>query len=178
MTVIVLSEIVDDISAAISNLVQAVKKLDALAASTHDSSKLHEIKHVKNSVHEAIDDIIRKYSDNMPHRVSKQADILARQNDPELDLHIKTYRDRNKVNRDRKLFNEHMTPVSKIRKLCLEAPNAATRADILNTHLCVVWVTKEENQRLNNNGHRTHRPDPAAAYLQAGIELLADPLAV
>jgi hypothetical protein len=36
----------------------------------------------------------------------------------------------------------------------------------------VAWITKDENNQLNALGYAKNRPDPDAAYQEAGITLL------
>jgi hypothetical protein len=73
----------------------------------------------------------------------------------------------------RRMFHlEHVVPVSAIRAAVLECGDAA---EIVRTlaGLRLAWILKEENQELERRGFRSRRPDPDAAYAEAGIELTA-----
>jgi hypothetical protein len=37
----------------------------------------------------------------------------------------------------------------------------------------IAWILKTEDRELNRLGYRYRRPDPHAAYLAAGIDLLS-----
>lgn len=43
---------------------------------------------------------------------------------------------------------------------------------VLADNLRLAWITKEEDARLTALGYRHKRPDPDAAYAEAGIVLL------
>ncbi len=65
---------------------------------------------------------------------------------------------------------EHVVPVSDTvtALLALEDPTSSTIAPIL-MRAEIAWILKTEDKRLRRKG----RPDPRAAYVAAGIELLA-----
>jgi hypothetical protein len=65
---------------------------------------------------------------------------------------------------------EHVVPVSDTVKalLALEEPTPSTIIPIL-TRSEIAWILKIEDKRLQRKG----RPDPRAAYVAAGIELLS-----
>lgn len=64
---------------------------------------------------------------------------------------------------------EHMVPVKTMLWAIINNPEDA-EAILLSA--CTVWVTKEENDKLNELGYANDRSDPAEAYRQAGIELV------
>lgn len=71
----------------------------------------------------------------------------------------------------REIFHwEHVVPVSDIVRalLALEDPTPSMIIPIL-MRAEIAWILKIEDKRLRRNG----RPDPRAAYVAAGIDLLA-----
>ena len=76
--------------------------------------------------------------------------------------------------RNRLLFHyEHMNPVAHIVAALIGADSRDEVVQVLHSGLRVAWITKAENKRLSALGYRHRRPDPEAAYREAGIVLLA-----
>ena len=67
---------------------------------------------------------------------------------------------------------EHWSTVGDIRRALEHFEEAGEVLWYLNRALKIAWITKEENATLTQLGYRTKRPDPAAAYSAAGIELV------
>ncbi|MEU9379465.1 hypothetical protein AB0D38_00030 [Streptomyces sp. NPDC048279] len=66
---------------------------------------------------------------------------------------------------------EHMTPVAQTVSALIVADSAEKVLQIVSG-LRLAWITKEEDARLTALGYRHKRPDPDAAYAEAGITLL------
>jgi len=139
----------------------------ARALSSNDLEKSE-----RQRLREAINDDIRKYSNFLPHRVSKAAARLAGELTPSIDLALHNWHSQGRFDKKRTLFvTEHFNPVSRIVDLCIDAGSIEAIEKILAHDLRIVWVTREEDQRLNKNGHRSDRPDADEAYRLAGIEI-------
>jgi hypothetical protein len=63
---------------------------------------------------------------------------------------------------------EHMVPVKNLMYAVIADPSKAE--EILRAAL-IVWVTRAENQRLNDLGYNHNRSDPRKCYEEAGIEI-------
>lgn len=73
--------------------------------------------------------------------------------------------------RGRAMFHwDHHTPVAELRRALLAPSQRAVPAAVLS-RARIVWITKAEDRRLTELGFRDRRPDPAAAYRAARIEL-------
>ncbi|MFM7674369.1 MAG: hypothetical protein ACKO5F_02005 [Synechococcus sp.] len=109
--------------------------------------------------------------DNLIPRVSVSADLLAQKMG--VDLRLVDWHDQPKFDPGRKIFHmEHFIPVRDVRLSCCAASCAAEVLDVLKSKIVVAWILKEEDNRLNELGFRSKRPDPEAAYRAAGIKLL------
>jgi hypothetical protein len=98
---------------------------------------------------------------------SKKAISCAQENNIPLDL---KWNNQTRYDPGRKnLLLEHKNPVEEIWLKLLESPE--NTGDILKTHHVVVWVTREEDNRLTELGYRSKRPDSDKAYEEAGIEI-------
>ena len=81
-----------------------------------------------------------------------------------------TYDNQKRWDKDRSLFAyEHMVPVKNLMYAVIAEPHRS--GEILQTAK-IVWVTRDENARLNSLGYAHNRPDPARCYEAAGIEVL------
>ncbi len=70
----------------------------------------------------------------------------------------------------RKLFAyEHMVPVKNLMYAIIAEPS---RAEELLRSAMIVWVTRAENDRLNQLGYAHERPDPQKCYEEAGIKVM------
>ena len=99
---------------------------------------------------------------------SKDAMIFAQQNNIPLDL---AWEDQPKYDPGRKnILMEHKNPVEEIWLKLLDSPEKTF--DTLKKYHTLVWVTREEDNRLNTLGYRSKRPDSNKAYREAGIEIL------
>lgn len=74
----------------------------------------------------------------------------------------------------RRIFHlEHVVPVEAVRAGATAATNAEDIVRVLHG-IKIAWILKEEDAELKRLGYRIRRPDPAAAYAEAGIVLVAD----
>lgn len=64
---------------------------------------------------------------------------------------------------------EHMVPVKNLVYAVLDEP---CRAEEILRKAVIVWVTRDENERLNRLGYAHKRTDPLKCYEEAGIEVL------
>lgn len=93
-----------------------------------------------------------------------------------IDLRRQTYQSQPKFDPGRHLFHyEHMTPVATVVAAVRRAGTVEEVVGLLETGIRVAWITKDENSQLNALGYASKRPDPDAAYAEAGITLMAAP---
>ena len=123
----------------------------------------------RSRVLEAVSVDIRKYTDLVAHEASQAA--LTKAEELGVDLTVAGWHDQPKFDPGRQTFVlEHVVPVKAVRARCLAASSEAEVADALRS-VHVAWILREEDRRLTSLGHRSNRPDPRAAYLEAGIIL-------
>jgi hypothetical protein len=90
-----------------------------------------------------------------------------------VDLCRQSWHAQPRFDRGRSVFHaEHITPVRALREMCLSAPSAEALTRSLSQAIRIAWILKEEDRRLTELGYRATRPDPDAAYRDAGIELV------
>jgi hypothetical protein len=119
---------------------------------------------------ESISEDIKKWTDVIPVTTSVAAQAEAERRG--VDLRAMGWHDQHRFDRGRVMFQwEHVLPVGRLREACLAAVSAAEIVQILQTAR-VAWILKEEDRRLTALGYRSVRPDPDAAYGEAGIRLL------
>ena len=131
----------------------------------------------RSRVRDAVVVLVRKACDvtipaaRLPE-VSAEAARLAAEKG--IDLREQTWHSQPKFDPRRAVFHyEHMTPVTAIvEKVVAEAVTTDAVADVLERTLRLAWITKIEDQELSRLGFKSKRPDPAAAYAAAGIELV------
>lgn len=119
---------------------------------------------------ESMSDDIKKCTNFIEPEVSeaaqKEADRLR------VDLRSQNWHDQPAFDAGREVFHfEHIIPVSAIRTMCYDQDSEAGTFEVLTRRLRVAWILKSEDAELTRLGHRSKRPDPAAAYLEAGIHL-------
>jgi hypothetical protein len=130
-------------------------------------------------LNESISEDIKKASTFKTHKKSKAAEKLyktrkkADKSGFELELEKQNWHTQSRFDgknrREGQFHVEHKTPVSALRDECRKCDSVDGILNILNNNLVVVWITKEENERLDKNKSRTKRPDPDLAYKMAGI---------
>lgn len=109
--------------------------------------------------------------DNLTPRVSIKAHEVAQCIGVEL-RHM-DWHDQPKFDPGRKVFHmEHVVPVKNVRGSCILAPSKEAVLDVLKQQIVIAWILKEEDNRLNQLGFRSNRPDPWGAYKAAGIEII------
>jgi len=90
-----------------------------------------------------------------------------------VDLRHETWHSQSRFDPKRLVFHyEHMNPVGQIVGAIASADSAGEIVQILSDGLRLAWITKDEDARLTALGYRQKRPDPDAAYAEAGIALL------
>jgi hypothetical protein len=122
----------------------------------------------RSRLRESISDDIKKASNFHPHRMSKaaQAKALALN----VNLEEKTWHDQHSFDPGRQLFIvEHMVTVSELRERCLRVSDQDGVLAVLTNDLRIVWILREEDERLTALKYRSKRP--ATAYEEALIEL-------
>lgn len=103
-------------------------------------------------------------------RVSAAAKLLAEEKG--IDIGSMNYDNQVQKRFDpgRKLFAyEHMVPVKNMMHAVIASPSKAE--EVLRSAK-IVWVTRDENDRLNDLGYAHNRPDPEDCYAEAGIQVL------
>lgn len=128
---------------------------------------------------ESISEDIKKASTFKAHKKSEAAEEIYKNSKAagmsgfELELEEQNWHTQSrfdgKKRREGQFHVEHKTPVSALRDECRKCHSVDGILNILNNNLVVVWITKEENERLDKNKYRTKRPDPDLAYKMAGI---------
>lgn len=131
--------------------------------------------HQRSRLREAISIELRKLCDILvpaarPPRVSESAQSAALELG--IDLRTVTWHAQKKVDGYRTFTYEHMTPIKWFVQRIGTASTVEEVLEILDEHLSVAWVTKEEDAALRRLGYTSNRPNPAVAYQEAGIELL------
>lgn len=160
-------------SSAVSQPYVRPEILDAFAESIWAKARLMSAVELNSRerlrVREAISEDIKKITDLLPPRVSAAARLEAERRG--VDLRLMAWHDQHRFDQGRQMFQwEHILPVGAIRERCLRALSPAAVAEILETAR-VAWILKEEDRRLTSLGYRASRPDPEAAYREAGIIL-------
>lgn len=90
-----------------------------------------------------------------------------------VDLRQETWHSQTKFDPKRLVFHyEHMNPVGQIVGAIASADSVGEIVQILSDGLRLAWITKDEDAQLTALGYRHKRPDPDAAYAEAGIALL------
>lgn len=127
-------------------------------------------------VSESLSDDLKKLCDVVTPEikrplVSRGARDAARKID--VDLCRQVWHGQLRFDPERSTFHlEHVVPIKQLRQLCLDARSARDIVTQLERHVRVAWILKSENRELTRLGYSHNRPDPDAAYREAGIELL------
>ncbi len=119
---------------------------------------------------ESISDDIKKASNFHPHKMSKRARQAALALKPQIDLSRETWHEQHRFDPGRERFLvEHRATVSSLRARCLEQGSAEAVLDVLLREIEVVWILREEDEKLNELRYRSKRP--STAYDDAKIEI-------
>ena len=127
--------------------------------------------HHKNAKR-ALNRLLRAWTDYPPTYVSEKALLLFQANgiDP-LSATRKDSRIFNSKGDNKKslIIFEHTTPIDELTKLLVSIESSEIEEMLLN-YSGVCWITREEDDRLNQNNFRKHRNgDWAKAYSSLGI---------
>jgi hypothetical protein len=132
--------------------------------------------HQAARLREAVSVSIRKVCDVLvPDARHPEVSVAAAEQAAALgvDLRVQTWQTQPKFDPGRAVFHyEHMQPIVAIR---IALGTAASPEDVIETirrDLRLAWITKAENLRLTSLGYNSVRPDPDAAYAEAGITLM------
>lgn len=88
-----------------------------------------------------------------------------------VDLCAQTWHTQSRFDPGRRVFHlEHVVPVEAVRAGAMTASSAEEIAGVLHG-IKIAWILKEEDVELKRLGYRIRRPDPDAAYVEAGIVL-------
>ncbi len=112
---------------------------------------------------------IRNATDHPSFKIQASVAARALAEERGIDIGAMTYDNQVQKRFDpgRKLFAyEHMVPVKSMMYAVIADP--ARTEEILRSAR-IVWVTRSENDRLNELGFAHNRPDPETCYTQAGI---------
>jgi hypothetical protein len=120
---------------------------------------------------ESISDDIKKCTTFTKPKISKAA--LVKSAVLNIDLHKMNWHNQNKFDPGRKIFHyEHYITVSNIRNICLRSENEDDILRILISIPQIVWILKEEDNKLTKLGYRSKRSNPEEAYWKAEIEIV------
>lgn len=124
----------------------------------------------KSRLSESISDDIKKASNLHPHRMSKGAREKALSLDGRVDLAVMTWHQQESFDPGRELFIvEHRATVSALKQRCLRAKSVEGVLDILEKEIDVVWILRDEDEKLTELKYRSKRPP--TAYEEAQIEI-------
>jgi hypothetical protein len=133
-------------------------------------------KHQTARVREAVSVSLRKVCDVLvPDARHPEVSVAAAERAAALgvDLRTQTWQTQTKFDPGRVVFHyEHMRPIVAIRIALGMATSPDDVIEIIRRDLRLAWITKEENLRLAFLGYNSVRPDPDAAYAEAGIALM------
>lgn len=119
---------------------------------------------------ESMSDDIKKCTNFVEPEVSEAA--LTEAYHLQVDLHMQNWHDQPSFDAGREIFHfEHVVPVSAIRAACCNQTSEIAVLAVLKGRLRVAWILKSEDAELTRLGYRSNRPDPDAAYRNAGIRL-------
>ncbi|HSE10908.1 MAG TPA: hypothetical protein VLB29_19755 [Nocardioidaceae bacterium] len=141
-----------------------------------DDPPLQLNKHQSARVREAVSVSIRKVCDVLvPDARHPEVSVAAAERAAELgvNLWVQTWQTQTKFDPGRSVFHyEHMRPIAAIRNALGSATSPDEVIETIRRDLRLAWITKEENLRLTSLGYNSVRPDPDAAYAEAGIVLM------
>ncbi|QSR30775.1 hypothetical protein CFI00_09775 [Nocardioides sp. S5] len=131
--------------------------------------------HQRSRLREAISIDLRKMCDILvpaarPPRISEAANAIAATMG--VDLRTATWHSQKKIDGYKTFTYEHMTPVNWFVSKIGEATSPEEVLGIIDQHMWITWVTKEEDAELRRLGYSSTRPNPASAYEDAGVALL------
>lgn len=131
--------------------------------------------HQAARIREAVSVSIRKLCDVLvPDARHPEVSIAAAEQAAALgvDLRVQTWQTQPRFDPGRAVFHyEHMRPVVAIRLALGVAGSPDDVIETIRRDLRLAWITKAENLRLTALGYNSVRPDPDAAYAEAGIAL-------
>jgi hypothetical protein len=150
-----LAALMQPFAAAIYAKARALKELDLTDAH-------------RSRLRESISDDIKKASNFHAHKMSVNARKKAATFG--IDLGSKTWHDQHGFDPGRQVFIvEHMTTISMLREKCLQAADEGAVLAVHTGEIRVVWILREEDERLTALKYRSKRP--ATAYEEARIEI-------
>lgn len=115
--------------------------------------------YLKKKLREAINCVLRKFSDRYPVGVSVNAKKLA--STYEVDLCDKLWTDKNICGQTGNKSNivwEHTTPIKELIDKLIKCKDIACVKNILNDYSGVVWITRQEDDCLISKGYKDKRP--------------------
>ena len=147
---------------------------DLLLALADPALQLND--HQTARIREAVSVSIRKVCDVLvPDARHPEVSVAAAERAAELgvDLRVQTWQTQAKFDPGRTVFHyEHMRPVVAIRLALAAVASPDDVIEVIRRDLRLAWITKGENLRLSALGYTSVRPDPDAAYADAGIVLM------
>lgn len=155
--------------------------IDAFAPAIYTLAEEHhkaKDPYVKNKLKEALNDVLRKFTDRYPECVSEKAKILAQQYG--LDLCDKLWTDKDicgKTGNKSNVVWEHTTPIKELVGTLLKCPDIQCIKNILNNYSGVVWITRQEDDCLMKKGYKNKRPGGwRRCYEECEIKILPCPI--
>lgn len=128
----------------------------------------------RSALHGSLNQELRKLcdalgTDGLKPLVSTAAAETASAKD--IDLCVQDWHAQARFDPGRGVFHlEHVVPIGSVRARVLASHDLDEILDALE-QLRVAWILKSENAELTRLGFRSTRPDPEAAYAEAGIVL-------
>ena len=135
----------------------------------------------KESNLEKMNKIIRIMGDVKPVRYASKAAINeCKKIRPDINIFDLKPKNAHALGQDEKgksrLFCEHIIPVNQLIKSLLQCNNKEDVEEIIRQYPGICWVLREENNRLDKNKYRNHRPNGGLVeYRECGIEIIESP---
>lgn len=128
----------------------------------------------KKKIKEALKDCLKKWSDQPVKMVSETVYKLAEKKG--IDPFELMWPDRNvfgKINNKSLIVWEHTTPLNELYLNLINSKNINEVEKKLSNYSGVCWISREEDQRLNENKYRSVRPNGwKKCYELCGIKII------
>ena len=122
---------------------------------------------------QTISDILKKAGDLHPSGCSQAAFDAYIATGAAGDIRDRTWHQQHSFDPGRHIFiREHCETVRSLRNMCIADTTLDGILCVLVEKIRIVWVLKEEDRLLTQNGHRTQRHNWRAAYNDAGIVVI------
>lgn len=172
-------------------MMDKIEFTEAYAMSLHDLVKYYGTMndhHFRSRLKSSIKLLIREYTDSFPVQYASEAAIDMVNNyipgnagitrwENVTSIYALHYKDHDFCNGPKgkpKLVLDHTTPVNEIRDKVLRCDSPEEIMVILHNYGFLCWITREEDNMLNNHGYRNMRPNGwTNCYQECGINFSA-----